>query len=190
MSNQQELYDRFGSVFSQGDTAVRRGAWQERMQGGGDKLGQFSSQLGNSFSAPKAINGAEETSYADTQEAANQQQWGQGLNRVATGQGQMANLGFNAVSSKQSYLQAKEMAELQAQSADAQATQSMIGSGLSMLGSIGSFAKAGGFGGGGGGSRSSSFSLPASAQSRASTYGTRAFSGGVQGLGSSGFRYF
>lgn len=147
MNNQQDLYDQFGSTFQRGPAAGMGASWKQRMQGGGGKMAEFSGNLSNSFSAPASINGAEETAYGDGLEASNAQQWGDNLGRIASGQTQMANIGFNAVSSKQQVIQAKEMAQLQAAAAQQQATQSMIGSGLSMLGSIGGFAKAGGFGG-------------------------------------------
>ena len=181
MNNQQDLYDQFGSAFQGGPAAGMGANWKQRMQGGGGKMAEFSGNLGNTFSAPSSTNGAEEMAYGDGLEASNSQQWGNNLSRVASGQDQMANLGFNAVSSKQSYLQAKTMAKLQAQSAEAQATQSMIGSGLSMLGSIGGFARAGGFGK----SASGGSGISPAAQAKANAYGARAFS-----LPSSSFRYF
>ena len=144
-------YDQQGSRFGTG-AASKRGTFGQYLGGGGN-LGDFVGQMQGTFKPPSGTNAQEEQAYAGQTEAANFEQWGDGLNRHTQRQGQVASLGAGAVSSQQQWVQAKEMAKFNAKSAKQNAIFGAIGSGISMLGGLKS---AGAFGGGGGGSSSAS----------------------------------
>ena len=150
-------YDQQGSRFGTGP-ASKRGTFGQYLGGGGN-LGDFVGQMQGTFKPPSGTNAQEEQAYAGQTEAANFEQWGDGLNRHTQRQGQVASLGAGAVSSQQQWAQAKSMAQFNAKSAKQDAIFGAIGSGISMLGGLKS---AGAFGGGGGSSGASgnTYSMP------------------------------
>ena len=148
-------YDQQGSRFGTG-TATKRGTFGQYLGGGGN-LGDFVGQMQGTFKPPSGTNAQEERAYADQTEAANFEQWGDGLNRHTQRQGQVANLGAGAVSSQQQWVQAKEMAKFNAKSSNQNAIFGAIGSGISMLGG---FKSAGAFGGGSSGATGNTYSMP------------------------------
>lgn len=163
MPDFEGLYGQHGSRFSQGMAAQKRGAFSQYLDNDGGSFTAFSGNMASAWKPPATSNGAEEQALADSADARNQQQFGDNLDRVNNQFGQQAQLGFNSVSQIQSVQQAKEMAALQAQSAQQGAMFGAIQSGIGLLGGIGSA-----FGGFGGGS-----STPSSFYSKSSTYGSR-----------------
>lgn len=166
MPDFEGLYSQFGSRFSEGMAASKRGSFAQYLDGDGGNFAAFAGGMQNTMKPPTGTNRLEQQAQADSADARNQQQFGENLNRVHNQFGQQAQLGFNAVSQIQSVQQAKEMAQLQAQSAQQGAMFSAIQSGIGVLGGIGSS-----FGGGGGGSSS----MPSSFYGKSSSYGSRAF---------------
>lgn len=153
MADFEASYNGFASRFGDGNAANRRGSFARYLEdSGGNKLEQFGGQMQGRFNAPGAINGQMESALGDAAEARNMEQWGQNLNRVTQQHGQFAELGFNSVSQAQQVAQAKEMAEMSAQSARQGAMFSAIQSGIGILGGIGGklFSGGGGSAGGGG----------------------------------------
>jgi hypothetical protein len=149
MADFEASYNGFSSRFGDGNAANRRGSFARYLEeSGGNKLAEFGGQMQGRFNAPGAINGQMENALGDAAEARNMEQWGQNLNRVTQQHGQFAELGFNSVSQAQQVAQAKEMAEMNAQSSRQGATFGAIQSGIGMLGGIGGKL----FSGGGGGS--------------------------------------
>lgn len=146
MPDFENLYGQHGSRFSEGMAAGKRGSFAQYLEGDGGNLSAFAGNMSGTFKPPTTTNKLEQQAAADSADARNQQQFGQNLNRVNNQFGQQAQLGFNSVSQIQAVQQAKEMAQLQAQSAQQGAMFGAIQSGIGLLGGIG--AKAGWFGGG------------------------------------------
>ena len=165
MPDFENLYGQHGSRFSEGMAAGKRGSFAQYLEDDGGNFAAFAGNMVGKFKGPDTTNKLEQQAAADSADARNQQQYGENLNRINNQFGQQAQLGFNAVSQLQSVQQAKEMAQMQAQSAQQGAMFSAIQSGIGLLGGIGSS-----FGGG-------SSSLPSSFYSKGSSYGARAFGG-------------
>jgi hypothetical protein len=144
----------FNSRFGPGGAMDRRGSFSQYLAQD-SSTGDYAAGMKSTFTPPVTSNQQEEDAFGDRGEAVNMAQFGENLGRVTSQQGQFANLGFNSINSAQSAANAKEMAKFQTQSANTAANMSMISSGMSALGSIGSFA--------------SSFSKPA-ASTHASTF--------------------
>lgn len=130
----------FNSRFGPGGATDRRGSFSQYLAQDSSS-GDYAAGMRSTFKPPTTTNQQEEQAYGDRSEAVNMAQFGENLGRVTSQQGQFANLGFSSIGAAQSAAHAKKMAELSAQSAGWNATQSMISSGMSTLGSIGSFAQ-------------------------------------------------
>ena len=165
MPDFEGLYGQHGSRFSEGMAAGKRGSFAQYLENDGGNFAAFAGNMASGWKPPSSSNATEQQAAADSADARNQQQFGENLNRINNQFGQQAQLGFNSVSQIQSVQQAKEMAQLQAQSAQQGAMFGAIQSGIGLLGGIGSS-----FGGSG-----SSSSLPSSFYGNSSTYGSRAF---------------
>lgn len=148
-------YDQQGSRFGSG-SASKRGTFAQYLGGDGN-FGDFAAQMQGSFKPPSTTNAQEEQAFGDQSEAQNMQQWGDNLNRVNQQHGKFAELGFGAVNAKQQWVQAKEVAALQAQSAQQSALFSGISSGIGLIGGLGSFG-----GGGTAAGSGASYSMPSS----------------------------
>jgi hypothetical protein len=147
-------YDQQSSRFGSG-SATTRGTFAQYL-GGNGSFGDFAGQMQGTFKPPSSTNAEEEQAFGGQAEASNFDQWDQNLNRVSQQHGQYASLGSGAVSGKQDWIQAKEMASQQASSAKQGAIFGGISSGLGILGGLGSF------GGGslGGAASGSTYSMP------------------------------
>ena len=146
MPDFEGLYGQHGSRFSEGMAAGKRGSFAQYLENDGGNFAAFAGNMASGWKPPSSSNATEQQAAADSADARNQQQFGENLNRVNNQFGQQAQLGFNAVSQIQSVQQAKEMAQLQAQSAQQGAMFDAIQSGISFLGGVGK--QQGWFGGG------------------------------------------
>lgn len=150
-------YDQLGSRFGTG-SAAERGTFAKYL-GGQGSFGSFAGQMQDTLKPVSSTNEEEQRSLAARAESQNMDQWGQGLGRIGQQQGQFAQLGSSALSSKQAWSNAKDMAKMQSQASTQNGIFGAINTGIGMLGSFG------GFGGGGGGGSGASYSFPAAGSS-------------------------
>lgn len=139
---QQGLYDAFASAYQSGPAAASTGNWRSRMAG--DRMQEFASQLTSTSGMPDGTNSAEQDAMEASGNAMVSGEWARGLGTVSNQNSQLMNIGSAGVSSVQGVSNAKRTANLQAQSAQQQASASMLSSGLSAFGSIAGAFKAGG----------------------------------------------
>lgn len=137
-------YFQEDSRFSAKNAAGGRGNWSQYLSGDGSKITSALSALDTQTPTPSSSNELEESALAQQAEATPLQQWQEGLGRNMQQFGTSMELGYGGLNATQQVQQAKEMAALQAQSAQQGALFSSISSGLGALGSIGGMFKSGG----------------------------------------------
>ena len=139
-------YFQNDSRFSAKNAAGGRGNWSQYLAGDGSKITSALSALDTQTPTPSSSNEIEEKALAQQAEATPLQQWQEGLGRNMQQFGTSMELGYGGLNATQQVQQAKEMASLQAQSAQQGAMFSSISAGLGALGSIGGALQSGGGG--------------------------------------------